>query len=166
MTRRVENPEGEVGTMTRWQLLLGTVVTILWAGRACAVSTETQLTPNNPMVNGLLFTVTVQDAGPYKDVEVVVKPEAGRELSPFLGSQLSLYEGKKLVLSCPVEKKQSKGELRYRFSVSSEDLHKVRFAFNEYAHAKMTDKTGVVTVVPMPAVDRYWFDLKDFAGGK
>jgi hypothetical protein len=152
--------------MTQWQLVLGTVITLLWAGRACAVSTETQLTPNRLKANGLVFAVTVKAAGPARDVEVVVKRQAGRELSPFLGGQLSLDEGKRLVLSCPVQKMESNGELHFCFSVGAEDVHKVRFAFNEYAYAKVTDPAGTVTVVPMPAVDRYWFDLKDFAGMK
>ena len=43
----------EVGTMTRRQLLLGTVISILWAGRAHALSTETQLTPKDLKANGL-----------------------------------------------------------------------------------------------------------------
>jgi|SRR5579884_1811055 len=31
---------------------------------------------------------------------------------------------------------------------------------------KATDKAGVVKVVAVPAVDRYWLYLNDFAGGK
>ena len=87
-------------------------------------------------------------------------------MSPFLEGRLSAYEGKRLVLSCAVEKKERDGEPLYAFTVSTEDVGKVRFSFNEYAFAKQVDGKGAVKVIPMPAVDRYWFHLKDFVGGK
>ena len=85
-----------------------------------------------------------------------------KDLSPFLDGRVSVYNGKKLVLSCPVEKKEKDGELRFRFQVASEDVGKVRFDFTEYAFAKSVDGQGRVKIQPMPAMDRYSLELKDF----
>jgi hypothetical protein len=152
--------------MTRGRLLLAAAVLALGAGRAGAVSTETRLTPKKLRANGLAFRVQARDAGPMKEVEVVVKAEAGKELSPFLEGRLSFYEGKRLVLSCAVERQGRGAGLRYRFLVSSKDVGKVRFSFNEYAFARIKDRHGRVKVIGMPAVDRDWFDLGPFVGGK
>jgi hypothetical protein len=139
---------------------------MLWAGSARAVSTETQLTPKALKVNGLVFQITAEGGAESKTIEVVVKADMGRELSPYLSALLELYDGKRLVISCPVENKGRAGELRYRFTVSARDAGKVRFQFNEYAFARITDKNNETKIIPMPAVDRYWLDLKDFVGGK
>ena len=152
--------------MRKWRLALAAAITALWAGQAYAVSTETQLTPRKAKANGLAFRVTAQSQGPHQEVLVAVRPEAGRELSPFLEGRLAVYRGKRLVLSCPVEKGERGGELRYRFTVAGEDVGMVRFSFNEYAFARRVDKEGAVKVEAMPSVNSYWFHLKDFVGGK
>jgi hypothetical protein len=152
--------------MTSSQLLLSAVIAALWTAQACAVSTQTQLTPKTTKVNGLLFKVVVKDAGQMKEVEIVVKKEEGKEYSPYLEGRLSVYKGKKLALSCPVEKKEKDGELHYRFQVDTDDVGKVRFDFSEYAYVKSVDGQGRVKFQPMPAVDRYWLELKDFVGEK
>jgi hypothetical protein len=146
--------------------LLAVTIATLRPGRADAGSTETQLTPQRTTADGLNFKVTVKDVGETKEVEVTANADATKELSPFLEGRLSAYEGKRLDVSCAVEKRESKGALTFRFCVSSADVHKVQFSFNEYAFAKHVDEKGVVKVVAMPAVDRYWLNLKDFAGGK
>ena len=151
--------------MRKWRLALAAIMA-LWAGQVYAVSTETQLTPRKAKANGLAFRVTAQSQGPHQEVLVAVRPEAGRELSPFLAGRLAVYRGKRLVLSCPVEKGERGGELRYRFTVAGEDVGMVRFSFNEYAFARRVDKEGAVKVEAMPSVNSYWFHLKDFVGGK
>jgi hypothetical protein len=152
--------------MRKWRPALAAAIVALWAGQVYAVSTETQLTPQKTKANGLAFRVTAQPQGPHQEVLVAVRPQGGRELSPFLEGRLAVYRDKKLVLSCPVEKVERGGELRYRFTVAGEDVDKVRFSFNEYAFAKRVDKGGAVKVQSMPAVNSYWFHLKDFVGGK
>ena len=152
--------------MRKWRLALAVSLAALWAGPGYAVSTETQLTPQKTAVNGLAFRVTARSQGPHQEVLVAVRPEAGRELSPFLEGRLSFYRGKKLVLSCPVEKVERDGELRYRVTVAGEDVGKVQFSFNEYAFVKRVDKEGGVKFQAMPSVNSYWFHLKDFVGGK
>jgi hypothetical protein len=148
------------------RLLLGVAVAAFWAGEVSAVSTETQLSPKNATVNGLAFRVTARDVGQHKEIVVAVRAQAGKEVSPFLAGRLCLFEGKRLVLSCPVEKAERDGELRYQVTVASGDVDKVQFSFNEYAFAKQVDGKGAVKVVAMPAVDRYWFHLKDFINVK
>jgi hypothetical protein len=159
-------PQPEVRIMSKWRLALAAFVAALWAGHVHAVSTETQLTPQKAKVSGLDFRVTARGQGPHQEVLVAVRPEAGREVSPFLEGRLAVYRGRKMVLSCPVEKVERGGELRYRFTVAGEDVGKVRFSLNEYAFVRRVDKQGAVKVEPMPAVNSYWFHLKDFVGGK
>ncbi len=152
--------------MTRWQFLLSAAAVVMLAGPARAVSSETRLTPKMMKANGLAFQVKARDVGLGKEVEVVVRAEKGKTLSPFLEGRLSLYEGKRLVLSCPVQKREQDGALRYRFYVSARDVDKIQFCFNEYAFAKIRDKDGGERVIGMPAVDAYWFPLKDMLGGR
>jgi hypothetical protein len=152
--------------MTRWQCLLTAVGVALGAGPACGLSTETQLTPGRSKANGLTFQVTARAVGEAREVEVVIRPPRGKEWSPFLEARLSLYQGKRLVLSCPVEPKRQGSELRYRFLVSPKEVGKVRFRFNEYAFAKVMNPNGTVKILAMPAVDAYWFHLRDFLGDK
>ena len=104
--------------------------------------------------------------GDEQEIEVAVTPEAGRELSPFLAAVLQVRDKNRLLLSCPVEKKEQNGGLRYRFYVSASEVGKVRFRFEEYAFAKVTDKDGKVKIEPMPSVTDYWLDLEDFVAGK
>lgn len=127
---------------------------------------EVQLTPDNAKSNGLAFKVEARDMGDSKEIEVVVMAETGRALSPFLSAILEVRAGKRLLLSCPVEKKEQDGALRYRFSISATDVDKVRFRFEEYGFTTRADKDGSVKTVPMPSVADYWLDLEDFVAGK
>jgi len=139
---------------------------LVWVGSASATSVEIQLTPENTKVNALVFQVAATDNGESNEVEIVVKPDADKHLSPFRSAILQVYEGNRLVISCPIEKKEQNGELHYHFDVAARDVAKVRFRFNEYGFAKVVEKDEKVTLMPMPSMTSYWLNLEDFVVGK
>lgn len=143
------------------RLVLVVTMMLVWVGSTCAISIDIQLTPGNMKIDGLVFEVMESN-----EVDVVVKMDEGKILSPFHSAYLEVHQGDRLVISCPIEKKEHNGELHYRFHVSAKDVDKVRFRFNEYGWAKIVDIDGKDTVMPMPSMDSYWLDLADFVVGK
>ena len=68
-----------------------------------------------------------------------------------------MFEGTNAIVTCALETTRRDKGVVYEFEVSSKYLASSRFSFGNYAELKGR---------PMPAVDAYWFYLKDFAEEK
>jgi hypothetical protein len=126
-----------------------------------AASTYTQLTPATVDEPSRSFTITVdrfQDdkKGVYLRFNVAVKTKPGETpLSPFLATELEVFDGDAVVSSSLLQGTERGGGLLYSFLVAEKYVAKSKFTFGEILRAPNGE--------PLPSANNYWFYLQDFA---
>ena len=117
----------------------------------------TQLDSHNINDQRLTFTIKVEKTEAHNVRFLVTVESKGATLSPFLEAHLAVFDDRKQIVSCAVERTLREKRVAYEFEVSSEYLAKSKFTFGN-----MAESNGR----PMPAGDFYWFYLKDFVDTK
>jgi hypothetical protein len=131
---------------------------------AHAASLYVRLTPASLGEQPRLFTITVdrfkdERKGEYLRFNVRVKAKEGEAaLSPFLSTDLEVFDGEVVVSSSLLKGTPRGGEVLYSFLVAAKYAADSKFTFGETLVAPSGE--------PLPSANHYWFYLKDFVEPK
>ena len=99
---------------------------------AHALWRQMEVTRKYPVADDHAFTVTSKpDEGGRLKVEITVKPEGKKPLSPFSTGLLWLHDGQRLLGEVPVQETREKGALRYSFKIDPKLVESSRFELSE-----------------------------------
>lgn len=156
-----------------WLCALPMLALVFFAARpALALWVQIQVTANG-VANGQEITVTTKDVEQFKQFDVTLAPHP-RDVSPFLGGQLSLIANDKWVASVPVSESRHNGAATYTFRVAPDAIAKSSFTISASAYAPAdkqgnyfgTAMIGKKKVQQVMGGTMYEFKLKDFVGTK
>ena len=154
----------EVLAVKSHSILMALACFLIFICQLQAASEYTQLTPATVKKQSRSFTITVdrfkdEKKGEYLRFNVKVKAKPGEApLSPFLSTDLEVFDGETVVSSSLLQGTERDGEILYSFLVAAKYAAKSKFTFGEI----LTAPNGQ----PLPSADRYWFYLKDFVESK
>src|SRR5262249_34193583 len=153
-------PPKEALAVKSHSILMALACFLIFICQLQATSTYTRLTPATVKKQSRTFTITVdrfkdEKKGEYLRFNVNVKAKPGEApLSPFLSTDLEVFDGDAVVSSALLQGNYHDGEIRYSFLVAAKYAAKSKFTFGEILTARNGER--------LDAANHYWFYLKDF----